>query len=352
MSKSLSRKVLIVLVQLMFVLDFVNAQSSTNSADSTIPHEAQNSILSYQPSKALNSLFGALYIILSIFYIYYVRLHRDKWAICLPVGAVFSGIGFFTRLSLDPYNFELAKFATQQMFVVVSPSAFLAFVYLLYGRFIAAIDPNFSMENKSGSKKQKSKFSFIPPLIVGRIFIISDIITFLVQCAAGGMQAAAGATNPTLAEVGDKLYLIGVSAQGVSYILFTILLTVAFSRLIKDRKKNHPDQLRKGWTGLDKPTLTIVGGLYFSSIFIIIRSVFRIVEFSQGYDGYLIRHEVYLFVLDAAPLVLAIGIWAIIWPTVLLQRIAVLSRANQITPMSVGSTLDENYGKSDWVPLN
>ena len=35
-----------------------------------------------------------------------------------------------------------------------------------------------------------------------------------------------------------------------------------------------------------------------------------------------IRFLVFLFVLDAVPLVLAIGVWAIVWPTVHLDRIA------------------------------
>lgn len=40
-----------------------------------------------------------------------------------------------------------------------------------------------------GKKRQRSEFSPIPPRIVGRLFVWSDVITFLVQCAGGGMQA-------------------------------------------------------------------------------------------------------------------------------------------------------------------
>ncbi|KAG0272639.1 hypothetical protein BGZ96_005245, partial [Linnemannia gamsii] len=54
-----------------------------------------------------------------------------------------------------------------------------------------------------------------------------------------------------------------------------------------------------------------------------IRSVYRVIEFAQGHDGYLISHEVFMFILDAVPLILAIGVWAVFWPTVLIDRIAV-----------------------------
>ncbi|KAF9360297.1 hypothetical protein BGX26_009876 [Mortierella sp. AD094] len=352
MPNQYARGAFVILAQALFLWGKVQAQSSPNATTEAKPK--YNGILAYEPSKVGNGIFGIIYLILGITYSYYIHQHKNKWALCLPIGAIASSLGFFMRLTLDPANFQIMKFATQQMFVVVSPSAFLAFNYMLYGRFITAIDPKFGNDTRSGSRMEKSRFSFIPPLIVGRTFVISDITTFFVQCGAGGLQAAGGRGNPSLANLGDKLFLIGVSVQGISYLLFTLLLTVAFIRLIDDRKRNYPNQLQKGWTGLDKQTLTVVGGLYFSSAFIIIRSVYRIIEFTQGYSGYLISNEVYLFVLDAAPLVLAIGIWAFIWPTVLLGKIAAKTREGQnISAMEVGSSRIESSGnsKSDWVPL-
>jgi hypothetical protein len=39
--------------------------------------------------------------------------------------------------------------------------------------------------------------------------------------------------------------------------------------------------------------------LYISSILILIRSVVRVVEYLQGYSGYLMKHEVFIYVFDA-----------------------------------------------------
>ncbi|KAF9112283.1 hypothetical protein BGX27_003684 [Mortierella sp. AM989] len=351
MSNLYARGAFAVLVQALLVCGKAQAQSNNTTTAAKPKHDG---ILAYEPSVVGNAAFGIIYFLLGLAYSYYIYRHNNKWALCLPIGAIASSVGFFMRITLDPANFELMKFATQQLFVVVSPSAFLAFNYMLYGRFITAIDPKFGNDTKSGSKWEKSKFSFIPPLIVGRTFIISDVASFFVQMSAGGMQAAGARSNSPLVKVGDNLFLAGVTIQGISYLLFTLLLTVAFVRLIEDRKRNYPNQQQKGWTGLDKQTLTIVGGLYFSSIFIIIRSIYRIIEFTQGYHGELITKEVYLFVLDAAPLVLAIGLWAFIWPPVFLGKIATKNReGQQISNMEVGSSRieDSNYSKSDWVPL-
>ncbi|KAF9360296.1 hypothetical protein BGX26_009875 [Mortierella sp. AD094] len=340
-----SRGIFILLAQGLLVWGKAFAQSSSNTTTTT---DDNSGMIAYDPNFAGNLILGLFYTILGLTFSYYCFRHKDRWAICLPIGAIASGIGFFIRLTFNMKTVQLGPFIVMNCLVVISPSAFLAFNYMLYGRFITAIDPKFGNDTKPGSRMERSRFSFIPPLIVGRTFVISDILTFFVQISAGGIQASAGDDNPSLSKMGDNLFLAGVTVQGISYLLFTLLLTVAFMRLIEDRKRNYPNQLEKGWTGLDMNTLFIVGGLYISSVFIIVRSVYRIVEFTQGYQGYLITHEVFLFVLDAAPLVLAIGVWSFNWPSVLLDRIKVQTRA---ADQEAGGAQVDNRNKNDWMPL-
>ncbi|KAF9275191.1 hypothetical protein BGZ88_002487 [Linnemannia elongata] len=297
-----------------------------------------NGILKYEPSLVGNVAMGAIYAIEGLLFLYYIARHKNKWALCLPIGALASAAGFFLRLMMDPDNFKLTLYIAQQALVVISPSAFLAFNYMLYGRFIIAIDPEFGVD-KAQSRSEKSRYSFIPPRIVGRTFIWSDAITFFIQMSAGGLQASGAKSNPSLVNLGDKMFLVGVSAQGVSYCLFTTLLTVAVRRLIKEKQRTRVAQQKQSWLGLDRNTAMIAGSFYASSLFIIIRSIYRVVEFTQGYQGELISKEIYLFVLDAVPLVLAIGVWAINWPTVLLDRIAVQVRQEtQAYIMEVGNS--------------
>lgn len=75
--------------------------------------------------------------------------------------------GFFVRIGLDSSPNSTGIFTVQQLFIVVTPAAFLAFNYILYGRFIVeCVSP---------------RHSFIRPKWVARVFVISDITTFLVQ---------------------------------------------------------------------------------------------------------------------------------------------------------------------------
>ncbi|CAI4644504.1 BMC_2a_G0047710.mRNA.1.CDS.1 [Saccharomyces cerevisiae] len=45
--------------------------------------------------------------------------------------------------------------------------------------------------------------------------------------------------------------------------------------------------------------------LMLSSILIMVRSIVRLVEFVEGYDGFIISHEYFIYVFDAVPMLLA-----------------------------------------------
>jgi RTA1 like protein len=137
------------------------------------------------------------------------RSRRARWGWVLPAGFFFASIGYGLRL---PRSFSalssVTLYAVQYMCVVLSPCAFLAFNYIVFGRFIVALDPDLKEEGKQ-RKRQKSRLTFIPPRLVGRGFIISDVCTFLIQATGGGLQSAGGSQRP----VGDKIFVVGLVLQ-------------------------------------------------------------------------------------------------------------------------------------------
>ncbi|CAI4233480.1 AMM_1a_G0000080.mRNA.1.CDS.1 [Saccharomyces cerevisiae] len=46
--------------------------------------------------------------------------------------------------------------------------------------------------------------------------------------------------------------------------------------------------------------------LLLASVLIMVRSIVRIVEFIQGFDGYIITHEYFIYVFDAVPMFLVV----------------------------------------------
>jgi hypothetical protein len=55
--------------------------------------------------------------------------------------------------------------------------------------------------------------------------------------------------------------------------------------------------------------------LYGASILILVRSIFRLIEYAQGNDGYLISHEVFLYLFDSVLMVLTMALLSWIHPS-------------------------------------
>lgn len=55
--------------------------------------------------------------------------------------------------------------------------------------------------------------------------------------------------------------------------------------------------------------------LYCASVLIMIRSVFRVVEYLQGFSGYLLSHEYYLYVFDAVLMLGVMGLFNVVHPS-------------------------------------
>jgi hypothetical protein len=175
-------------------------------------------LLIYMPTIGAAVGIGGAYLLLAAVHFFHIFRSGAKWGLCLPIGGLFAALGWLLRLPVRTNQRSTPLYAVQQLFIVLSPAAFLAFNYvsgqrngercggctrplaqarharltlsascqILYGRLIVAIDKSIDM---GGKKRQRSEFSPIPPRIVGRLFVWSDVITFLVQCAGGGMQA-------------------------------------------------------------------------------------------------------------------------------------------------------------------
>ena len=86
------------------------------------------------------------------------------------------GIGFLLRFGVAQNQYSKILFILEEMFVVVSPAAFLAFNYIVYGRI---------MREAVGGR---GGYSLLRPNRVSTIFVISDVVTFLMQVCASPIR--------------------------------------------------------------------------------------------------------------------------------------------------------------------
>jgi hypothetical protein len=67
--------------------------------------------------------------------------------------------------------------------------------------------------------------------------------------------------------------------------------------------------------------------LYLASVLIMIRSVFRIVEYVMGQDGVLLAHEIYLYIFDATLMFIMMVLFNIWHPSKIIHK----ARADDVT---------------------
>lgn len=64
-----------------------------------------------------------------------------------------------------------------------------------------------------------------------------------------------------------------------------------------------------------------MGGIYFTSVCVLVRNVFRIFEYAQGNNGFIAKHEAILYVFDAALMFVVMVALLVVHPGRLIRSI-------------------------------
>lgn len=244
-------------------------------------------VYNYNPSQVVAAVAGSLYLLASACLFARTFSNRAWWGLCLPIGSLCMAVGFFIRIALPKDPNSLMIFILQQLLILLSPAAFLAFNYILYGRFVAnCVDPS---------------YSWVPPRKVAKWFVTSDVTTFLIQSGGGGLQTS---KNVSTDKLGANVMLAGLALQAVSFAFFILLSLHVYRRIRAD-----------GISPSREPWGPIVPTLFFSSAMFIVRCIYRTIELGQGSGGYLMTHEIWFYVLDTLPLFIGISVYVPFWPS-------------------------------------
>lgn len=94
---------------------------------------------------------------------------RDRARADVHPSPTVEALGFLTRIFITQPSLRssIGVYILMDSLIVLAPAAFLAFNYITYGRTVRLCTGR--------------EHSFIRPEIVGRTFVISDIVTFLIQ---------------------------------------------------------------------------------------------------------------------------------------------------------------------------
>ncbi|KAL8845153.1 MAG: hypothetical protein Q9176_000321 [Flavoplaca citrina] len=197
----------------------------------------------------------------------------------LVAGIIFT-VTFF--LSMCGHVYE--TFGCRNWCNYPAPSFFSAAIYYILGALITTHGRQYS--------PMSPKWYLI-------IFITFDLISICVQALGGGLAASASATYPPGdTEPGTRIMTAGIIVQLVSMTVFAFLWVLFLWRA---RAKVRAER-------------ALVLATSFSSLLIVARNLYRVLELSQGWEGELITHELYFAVLDGALMLLAVAVFNLVFP--------------------------------------
>ncbi|CEI67613.1 hypothetical protein FVEN_g5700 [Fusarium venenatum] len=228
----------------------------------------------YEPSKAAAIAICALFTILTLAQTWRVFRTRHWFGLTIIIGGIFEVVGLAARAYSRDHLSDLGPYIIQILLVLLAPILFVASIYMFLGRLIHA----------SGYPS----LSLIPARWLSKIFVLGDIICFLVQGVGGGKLVDPKSIEE--AKAGKNIVLAGLGLQVVIFLVF-VLCAVVF----------HYRMASKGLFKAANPKLRLIpmmATLYICSVLVMVRNIYRLIEYEEGEDGYLQYHEWPTYALD------------------------------------------------------
>lgn len=162
----------------------------------------------------------------------------------------------------------------------------------------------------------------------------TTLLTHLAMSAGAGISSSSNgdpAADGSNQRVGRVLLIVGLAAL-VCVILFFLatLIYVSTSAIYR----------------VQAPALRpVYAGLYLTVALLLIRNIFRLIEFGQGWHGYIADHEVYFYIFDALMMLLWLLVMLPLHFGILLKPVQ--SQLGSISNAAVAPVQMANMGGAD-----
>ncbi|KAJ7226607.1 RTA1-like protein [Mycena rebaudengoi] len=241
----------------------------------------------YVPTQFVAIIFVVLFTISTILHIGQATYYRMWWlfpTVCLCGMGEIAGWSGRLWSSISPTLDD--PFMMQITCTILSPTPLVAANFILLSWLVSRLG---------------ACYARLSPTMYTVVFVASDFVALGIQGAGGGI--AASATDSASANLGSHIMLAGLLFQFVAILVYISLAV----DLIKHHREDRPINPARGGRGttLDAKANTMIAGLALSTLVLTIRSIYRIVELAQGWDGRILRTEVYFNVLDGGMITIA-----------------------------------------------
>ncbi|KAH8909497.1 RTA1 like protein [Coniochaeta sp. PMI_546] len=272
----------------------------------------------YQPSQAVAAVACGLYslgFLISIFHIF--RQKAWIWFI-MAIGIGMEAVGYGARIASAGDVTQRTVYIVQFCLIILAPVLMAGVIYLVFGRIVFHVVP---------AESRTIKLLWVPARWVTPIFVGFDIIALLTQVVGAVMLATTELTDPnamTKLNRGKTIAMVGVILQLVAFGLFTIVAarfhftSKRFTDDFKQRLQAVPGdkyvtiegnarKFNPDWRRL----LYVVN---ISCAMILIRSIYREIDFAEGKTGYTQQYEYFPYVFDCIPIFIVVVLFTLIPP--------------------------------------
>ncbi|EPS45343.1 hypothetical protein H072_621 [Dactylellina haptotyla CBS 200.50] len=229
-------------------------------------------------------LFGVATVALSW------RIYKTKTWYCIvfAVGGFFQVIGYGARIYCHWNTNLIGAYVVQSTFILLAPVLYAASIYMVLGRLV--------------SSARAGHLSIVRPTRLTKIFVAGDILSLTVQGNAVSLT-----TKDKTKSIGEAIITAGLFIQLIVFGFFVIVALIFHKRMRKGIANGSEQEPDVPWRqGLRM--------LYACSVLIMVRSVFRVIEYIMGVDSYLLTTEWPGYVFDAALMVVVQYIFLVWFP--------------------------------------
>lgn len=297
----------------------LTASDSSVSASATAGLSHASEVLS-SLSKADNiygmdpSLGGnvAMTIIMGIFFIAHTSMgwfYQTWWfGISYFLGSALEMIGYIGRSVSAGDSDNKDAYMVQIVCLTIAPCFIMAGIYFLLAQFVMVYG---------------QKYAILKPIWYSYIFIACDIVSLLVQGTGGGIASAA-AKRYESGQTGTDIMVGGLAFQVVSMSVFLLMYGHFFWKIkylrpgFKEMENQFPEEFASIRAKPSFKWFPLV--VFLGTIFVYVRSIYRVVELSEGWKGYLMIHEIYFMILDALMMALTCLIFIPFHPGIMIGK--------------------------------
>ncbi|GMG00684.1 unnamed protein product [Aspergillus oryzae var. brunneus] len=243
-----------------------------NPISSKTPNQPQaemgDSIYFYNPSLAASILFTILYTIPLLYHTYlsliapYTGLQKKvPYFIPIAIGAATEVAAYAIRAASVHQQDNIGLYATSSSLIVIAPVLVCASLYILIGRLIrsSAGGGRATPSSDTETKEPVQLFGRFSPSWIPRVFVTSDVVSFLTQAAGSGIASSNDWTGKEK-DVGVGVLIAGLVLQLVTFGFFLVVV-VWFDRSFASGE-------------VEEGVRSVLRGIYIAGFFIMVRILF------------------------------------------------------------------------------